>query len=1071
MSNLQIQASDPHYSVWVSASAGTGKTKILTDRILRLLIGGVNFEKILCLTYTKAAANEMQERLNKKLAQWAACTNYELATELDVILGRRATNNELKLARILYNKLLSIQDKINIYTIHSFCQKTLGRFPLEAGISPGFQILDDIKLREVIMWAKKQVYLNPANEQLINFFITNFHEVTINDIFNDIIQHKLKFKRLFTNKNGGYGLGDISYPCPSSEILRKQLAALLSMLPSSPAASDIIVIIEAAMRNEESLLSFFLTKDGAKRKRIINKEIASQNQDLYAKLQELQEQVYQFDQQQKTALLLEYSNMLLKLAENFINIYESYKVKHSLLDYDDLIYFTRKLLTNSENKEWVLYKLDGGIEHLLVDEAQDTSPEQWEIINAVIEEFYAGEGASKTNRTIFVVGDEKQSIFSFQGADIAAFNLMPSYLKSKLQNANKVFKIINLEWSYRSTREILTVVHNIFTQIKKSKPENFAAENPNILPFRSTHIGKVELWLPCKAEKAPELFWSPAEIPTPSLSPAKQLAVDIATFIKKQLDSGEILPSTGLPVTAADFMILVRTRDQFTLELINQLKLQELEVSGIDRMTLNQNLSVIDLISIAKFVLSPYDNLNLAALLKSPIIGISEEELQQWVLSIKDREPYALPARVSQQLQFLLQLYKASSGGDFFHTVVDCLKVREILAIANGPESDDAINEFLYLSSDYANKIDNSLQSFIYWFEENEIEIKRNVEALDKIRVMTAHSAKGLQAPVVILCDTTSLPINRNKFVWTEDGGFLSSMQAASSPQFFKDLKEKAYQKELQEYFRLFYVAMTRAEDHLIICGHHAVEQLPADCWYELAAKSMQDLTTASLDSIITYQCHAKEEAKVEPKKPESLINFDATAAKGNGNASQARVQGFQLPSNSLAATYNIQSVVNKINSPLISRSYLEYGRIFHKILEDSIKTKDLNKLKAHPLIGTLPLKLQNKIHTSINNLLANEEFLKFTLADELKTEVSIGIAQGQIPKIGRIDLLVINSNYITIIDYKSDANPSFDERFIAINYIEQLNFYRQVIQAIYPYHQIICKILWLENGSFSKEI
>ena len=1073
MNDLQILASDPNYSVWVSASAGTGKTKILTDRVLRLLINGTAFNKILCLTFTNAAATEMQVRINYRLAEWAISDTNKLKNDLNILLGRIPSNSEVKYAKALYNKLLSTQDKISINTIHSFCLKILKRFPLESAINPGFQILDNIKEREIIVKIKRQIYLDPASESLINFFVANFHEITINDIFNEIIQQKLKFKKLFSledyEKNSAW---PVSLPYTYENI--KQEFDKLSQ------NFNFITNKHGDLSKEDKFFSFFLTKDGNRRQRLLPKELATKYPELLIGLYKIQEQVYQFEQAKRIEEMLQYSDLLANLAKVFIEKYEAYKKEYSLLDYDDLIYLARSLLTKAHAKEWVLYKLDGGIDHLLVDEAQDTSPEQWEIIAALIEEFYSGEGSNNFNRTIFVVGDEKQSIFSFQGADITSFNLMNDQLTQKLTNANKDLKIINLEISYRSLETILTVVYDIFERIKNTNQGLFKAVNIKIQPFRKMHPGKVELWPIIKAKKPSHLFWPLPYEHDLINPPEKQLAVKIACFIKEQIDNKVILPSTGLPAKFADFMILVRTRDELITEIINQLKNYALDVVGIDRMVLNQNLSVMDLISAAKFVLAPQDDLNLCCLLKSPIIGLSETSLQRLTIGRLDSSIWELLkeyiqfeyeeeyVKVYNLLMTLLDIYANSNIGNFFHIVVDRMDLRASLIIANGYDSNDAINELLYLSNNYINNIDSSLQSFIYWFESNNIEVKRDVGLSDKIQVMTVHASKGLQAPVVILCDTTSIPINRNKFTWTDDGRLISSMQTSNSPQFLKDLKAKEQEKDLQEYLRLLYVAMTRASDHLIICGYQSNELLPVNCWYELVYKSMLDLAGINQDGIMTYGDY-----NFETGEAQSALELGASIESSSNIDSNKHLLPNMQKHIFAAGAANIIDIKKTVNingknstvSPFKTREYLEYGRIFHKILEDTFKTKDLSKLSLHPLIKTLEPKLQDKIYNSITNLLGNKEFVEIA-NQEIKTEVNIGLTQGGLIKIGRIDLLIIGPQHLTIVDYKSDASPT-QKSLIPANYLDQLNFYRHIMQKIYPEYKILCKILWLENGQF----
>lgn len=1088
MSNiLQILASDPESSAWVSASAGTGKTKILTDRVLRLLISGARFDKILCLTFTNAAANEMLERINKKLANWAILEPSALALDIELTCGRPALASELLLAPTLYQKLLESHDKINIHTIHSFCQKILRKFPLEAGVNPGFQILDSIEEREALSLVKNSIYTNfsassaqgsEAENKMLDFLVSNLHESTIDKIFDEILGYKIRFKKLFEEhgilpkwefENQGENHSEEDSCFTKEEIFWLQ---------------NLHEIYPKLQKNKEPFPEYFLVTKGTKRQNIIKSKDAKTYPDLAVQLMEMQQRYYDFKQKQKIKLLYETSNIFIDLADQFIKLYEQYKTRKALLDYDDLIYYTQKLLSSSEAKEWVLYKLDGSIDHLLVDEAQDTSKEQWEIIGALIEEFYSGAGTDEgKNRTIFVVGDEKQSIFSFQGADIEYFSYMNNHLKTKLENANKNFQSITLEWSYRSTSKILNLVHRLFASIKQTSATHFKTENPKILPFRSNDSGKTELW-PIYSNNEPENQRHQEESSEEdedsdaAQSPAgKELAIKIAKFIRQQIDDKVIIPSTGEPAREKDFMILIRARSKFTLELINQLKIAGLEVCGLDRITLSENLAVQDLISAAKFVLSPYDNLNLACLLKSPIIGFTEEELQNLVFAAGSKPLFEKLKEIAHagnsssvifldathKLDLLLAIYKNYSAEDFFYILCERYGLRKTLTAACDVDSEDAITEFLYCLSSYTKKTSYSLQNFIYWFEENKIEIKRDVTGSDKVRVMTAHGSKGLQAPIVILCDTTSMPKNKSRFVWTEDNRPLATVKSATGPEFFQELKEAQKHKELQEYLRLLYVALTRAEDHLIICGYNSKKQLAEYCWYNLAQKmALQEgrAQNIELEAIIN---------KDDMITALSEANFAHTAtevtqeAKGANNSIVWRMPAHATEEFSVKGG----DLVNSTNSSARA-DYIKYGIVFHKILEDTVKSRNMNNMPNHPLINTLPQFYQQKIQRAIKQLLKNQVLSEILSFPQLKTELNLGVNNQNIEKMGRIDLLAMSENKIIIIDYKSDSRPPETFAQIPDHYISQLNFYRHIIQNIYPNYEITCKILWLEDGRFS---
>ena len=860
MNTLQQQASDPDYSVWVSASAGTGKTKILTDRFLRLLIKGVNPSNILCLTFTNAASVEMQLRISNKLKTFSLYDPEKLEQELFLISGHKPLALELENAKTLYGKLLDSNEPLNIYTIHAFCQKILKTFAVEAGITPEFKILEETKLQDIFLNIRNEIYLSDEYNDLIKILLNRFHEITLQDIFSEIIEQKIKFKKLSTHT---------TIP---AEIHNKRLV-LGELNNIYDKVKNLFTEYDLEIEPKE----LFFTKDGKKRKSLLSKDLTKKYPKLLLELEKLTPEIYKLDEEYRIEELEYHTNLLSKLAYILLEKYEKFKEENNLLDYDDLIYHTEKLFQNKAIHEWLLHKIESDINHILVDEAQDTSREQWNIITTLITEFNT---VNKLENSIFIVGDDKQSIYSFQGADLTNFNLVNEKLQTSLAKANKKFKNITLEYSYRSCAEILQFTHNTFKYIKAHHPALFPANNPIISSFRSNnygHKGTVTVWSLITNEKQEELFWALPQDYASALSSADLLIEKIVSFIKEKIASKEILPATDNHISEKDFMILVRKRDEFSNNLIKELDKAKLKVETSDKMNIKEHLPVLDLISIAKFVLLPDDDLNLAALLKSPIIGITEQQLYELLTNKNEGSLWSnlpLHTDIYDKLTSLIELYKISTLDNFFDLLVNNLNL----------PYDDIINELLTLSSNYTNDIDNSLQGFVAWFENNDIWIKRDMEHSDKIRVMTVHGSKGLEASIVILCDSTTLPTSSNKFIWGNNKGVDHLKNAANkeefvgntehstaaykkvredastglthklpleasyasgrmfysansfeTPKFLQEMKEVEKLKDLQEYIRLLYVAMTRAKDHLIICGFSNKANISENCWYKIA--------------------------------------------------------------------------------------------------------------------------------------------------------------------------------------------------------------------------------------------
>jgi ATP-dependent helicase/nuclease subunit A len=1053
MNTLQNKASNPEISTWVSASAGTGKTKILIDRILRLLLEGTPFNKILCLTFTNAAAAEMKERITIALSSWSKPDTNLLAEELSKTIGRIPNEAEVLIAHSLYDSYLKSEDSINIQTIHSFCQKLLKKFPLEAGVSPGFKIIEDIKADYILNQIKKKLITQEDLHPITEYLSINFHELIIDEIISQIIQQKTKFLK---SRNSLDNLKSESIKL----ILELQNIGngYYEQIKQNPVIQNIVGFNSST----RELKKFFLTETGQKKKRIVTQKIAKPGSNLYSDLERLQEQIYVLDQKEKTIKLENHSKILSLLGTRIIEEYEHYKTKKGLLDYDDLIIYACKLLNDSSAREWVLYKLDGGIDHLLVDEAQDTSHDQWRIIEALIAEFYSGDGIEKNNRTVFVVGDEKQSIFSFQGADIDSFAKMNEFLKEKMFVGGRAFENVNLEISYRSAKEVLEVVYHVFKKIREQIPGMFSSTLNELHAFRSDHTGSVELWPICSTKSSKGEFWPIAKLEADNTSSKVQLAQKISAYIRRELDSSKILAATNKVIEPNDFMILFRKRDEFTKEVISALQNNGIAVAGLDRIILRENLAVQDLLSLGKFVLDSQNDLNLANFLKSPIIGISESFLydiatkrgkqSMWDYICTRKSSGAEYQNLFEHLSIFFEIYQNTNVGTFFQYVVDIVGFRASLINSCGLDSNDAIDELLYACIDFASQHNSSLQSFIFWLEASDSSIKRDASSSEKVKIMTMHASKGLQAPIVILCDTTSLPTNNDHFILDQDGNCLSSRNAADAPDYYIQLKKLEQQKAHAEYLRLLYVGMTRAEDHLVICGYEGEKSIQENCWFELVRQAMSEIAIKTDNDHWIYGTNNNISHYISGKSQDRLkIEYFHAGAKIFQKDEKNDVQSSEYFSSPLSATNSAQ-----------------YGIVFHKILEDAISAKSIATMNDHPLIGTLDNVFQKRILKSIELIAANAEFNSL-IQNETLTEVSIGTLQDDSFKLGRIDLMIHLNEEIIIIDYKSDINPASNQASIPKSYVNQLLSYKNVIEKIYPKSKVHAQILWLENGKLMK--
>ncbi len=843
MNNLpQLSAADPKTSVWVSASAGTGKTKVLTDRVLRLLLDGVSHEKILCLTFTNTAADEMLCRINKSIEKWFTSDIDTTIKDLEKLLGSPPNVQHITRARGLFSVLFNNSNQIKIQTIHSFCQAILTKFPIEANISPNFKIMDNLVAPQIVCNIVKELLTNSDAiiSETIQFFISNFHEYTIKDLVYEIIACKYKFQNLLSQYTSIENYISIIIPKINiNDIILNFLKTLkrYTFIFNKELENYVCLPIEEQINKFDILIKIFLTEKGEPRQKIYTKKFSEEHPEFVLILEQIQKELIKIVEEIKNFKTILFTMHLLGLAIHVIDKYEFYKNLHNYLDFNDLIYITQHLFSQNAAKEVGLYKLDGGIEHLLVDEAQDTSSEQWKIIKILISNLCSNN--NERNKTIFVVGDDKQSIYSFQGANLLSFYEAQKNLADNMHNVSRAYKMIDLIYCYRSTKAILDFVYSLFDHIQQNISWAFENKNTKLISNRPEDPGRVEIWPIFTNPKEKKIFWpivSDQELDI--VSARKAMAQKIAQYISDLLKKNIILPSTQKCITCNDIMILVRKRDDFTLELIKQIKFYKIKVAGLDRINLKENISVLDIMSIAKFIITPWDDLNLAGLLKSPFIGISEEYLYK--LSINrtssiwqklheyDVEMY------DKLIGFKLLYSKSKNLFDFFYTLLEVSDYRKCLLNFNGEDSEDIIDEFLRIVQYFVDTIGNSLHEFITWFEQNDLEITRNLKNITGIKIMTIHSAKGLESNVVILADNTNIPASVDELLWKENMILWPGRLVNASKQ-YKKIREEYKLHQLQEYFRLLYVALTRARDYLVICAYTSQTNIIDEyCWYSI---------------------------------------------------------------------------------------------------------------------------------------------------------------------------------------------------------------------------------------------
>ena len=794
----QRRAADPRASVWVTANAGTGKTRVLSDRVLRLLLDGTEPEGILCLTFTKAAAAEMTGRIEERLAAWATMPDdAALAQELLALTGEPADQVRLDQARRLFAQMLELPRGLGIMTIHALCGALLRRFPLEAGVAPHFETIDERSAAELMQEARAQALragsdlATPLGRALQALAVT-LTENSLSDTLAELLGQRMRLLRsraacgdeleaMFGAIHRVLGAVPGQEPatleaqaCADGQYDSAGLLTAAGALASGSATdgqrgSRIAAWLGSAPGDRIGLFGeyrrCFLTATSSGVRNLATRKVASEPV-LRALVQE-QARLLRLADSLRGLLIARRTEALLRVAFATIDAYESLKARSAALDYDDLIERTYSLLRRPGKAQWVLYKLDARIDHVLVDEAQDTSPLQWGIVLKLTEELFAGLGARERPRTLFVVGDEKQSIYSFQGADLANFRRVRDELTARAQATRHPMRVELLDRSFRSVPAVLAVVDAVFALPEAQAGVVETGSGLHHSTERQHQPGLVELWpLAAPADNPPPAEpWPLPDTPRPSDEPERRVARQIACTIRHWLDAGERLASTGQLVQAGDILVLLGRRGVVQELIIRALKQAGVPVAGADRLALRDHIAVQDLIALGRATLLPEDDLNLACLLKSPLLGLGEDELFELAwdrgeASLLERLRAAAgdqPCRFGaayDRLAGWLQRADFMPPFEFYAWALGADGGRRRLLARLGPDAVEPIEAFLGQTLAYEQGHPATMEGFLHWLCLGTDELKRDPEkARDVVRVATVHGAKGLEAPIVFLAD------------------------------------------------------------------------------------------------------------------------------------------------------------------------------------------------------------------------------------------------------------------------------------------------------------------------------
>ncbi len=1133
--DTQARASDPGSSAFVSANAGSGKTHVLVQRVIRLLLDNVPPEKILCITFTKAAAANMAERVFSTLGHWVTLDDDALDDAIREA-GLAHPNAKLRLrARELFACALETPGGLKVQTIHALCTRLLQQFPFEANVPARFSVLDARDQTEMMERANLAVFLDAARDpdsatgRALQIAMASAADVT----FKDVIREACLSRDHFMSWTDNAG---------SAEVAAAQVSVALGVDPDDRIEDvesaivdgphlprsrwlEIALALDAGSKSDqdqatrlreaaassgatqvEDYLGVFLTDDRAPRKSIVTKNFGKEHPALARAFEQEGLRIGPLIERRRAVTTRDRSQALLYIATAAAANYRREKQERGLLDFDDLIDKTLAMLDGGASG-WVHYKLDRGVDHVLIDEAQDTSPRQWDIVTHIISEFTSGAGARDgVVRTVFAVGDEKQSIFSFQGAAPHEFDSRRRLLKKKFEDAGLKFDPLSFTYSFRSGPAILQSVDHVFRDAAIYRSIH-AADNgyPVHNSLEDSGPGVIDLWelqLPdgrqdLEGWRAP--FDAVSET-SPEVKLAKRIQAEIKALIAGGIMTGSL--NARRPLRYGDMLVLVRRRGNAFDAVIQALKHADIPVAGADRLKLTEHIAIIDLMNLADALLLPQDDLALAVALKSPLFGLDDDDLFTLAWNRKGSLRRALGDHAASSEKFREALrrieacerrFTIESPFAFYAWLLGGDGGRARILKRLGHEATDALDEFLELALSYERKAPASLQGFLAWLRAADTEVKRDMEiSRDEVRVMTVHGAKGLEAPVVFLVDTTTSPSDtqRLRLIHLPQGNAAPNAHGvtvwagrkAEDPADVAAARQAMLDDTEDEYRRLLYVAMTRAADRLIVggCMPGNRKDIRPLSWYDLIDKGLSN-------SGLEVEAFENAGGKVKRYfRPEDV------AAAATAAAAPATTTPVTLPSwlrssappeapadNLLRPSDPGDDEGHRLRTAESIRERaraLQRGTLVHRLLQSLPEMDAARRLDAAARYlarnaGDWSEAERAALARSVLDLIADARFAE-VFAPGSRAEVSI---VGRLPRPGRppalvsgqIDRLVVTPTEVLIVDFKTNHAPPTKAAEAPAAYLRQLALYREVLAKLYPGRPVRAALVWTETPEF----
>jgi ATP-dependent helicase/nuclease subunit A len=1107
LKDQQALAADPQVHAALSASAGTGKTQVLTARVLRLLLNGARPESILCLTFTKAAAAEMANRIGARLAAWVRLPEKVLKKEL-FALGEPNDPPSQEKARQLFARVLDCPGGLKIQTIHSFAQGLLAAFPAEAGIVPGFRPIEGRAEQELVRRTLADLMADAegaGNAQLIRdvqrlsrrlgeggaveYLQACARKPEAMDALGQSDTIEAKVRRLMDLSDESLEdyiadqCGDEGFDC---DLLRAVAEAnrkwgTQTGLGHAQVIDEWLALtpIERAARLDE-LRKVVLTEKGMPRVST-GQTKAEPHYEVHAgRLANLIAELLRLQNGAKLAADIAAG---LRAGQTFAAAYTRAKRAAGVADFNDLIDWTRRLLRQPGMGDWVRYKLDRQVDHVLVDEAQDTNSAQWEIIGRLVEEFFTGSSESEErHRTLFMVGDLKQAIYGFQGTDPKRFEEAREDFRrraNELQDAEldlfkrraREFRDLSIAASFRSAQPVLDLVDAVIDTVGHNALA-LAEPPPRHIAHKSERPGQVELWPPFAIPESPDES-DEGEERWVSLRD-RFYADHLAERISQMVEEAPVLPSTGRPLSPGDILVLVRSRGELASLIVARLFAAGVPVAGVDRLHLHEPLAVQDLIAAVKFAVQPNDDLSLACLLVSPLIGWDQDRLRALAYGRKGSLWRELRQRADEfgeahdAFSELLRIADFTTPSRFLETILSgSMQGRRKLYSRLGMAAGDAIDELMNSALEFERNEIASLDRFVAWFSRGTVDVQRDPgRPSNEVRVMTVHGAKGLESPVVILADATADPARLGRTpisieVEVEASGVAPLLRPKKEERCppFEELILAEEQRDREEHMRLLYVALTRAADRLIVSGvmpkakKDGSDPRPANSWHVIVEQAM---------TVLGVQDSYGSLASAKPMKSKNNNNLPTIVVP---DWAKRPAPPEARPPRPLAPSAIAADDEAAPPPSVAMRAAAQRGILIHQLLERLAPVDERTRPQAadrwlERSAGVADAAFRNEITDQVCRILSDPTYAPLFGSGSLaEAPLAATLPDGRVIA-GTVDRLLVEESRVSVIDFKTGNVPA-TEADIPKGHRAQMAAYAEALGVIFPGRGIRAALLY----------